>query len=194
MGSSRTFLTAFDHRAGRISESSHAQLNGGCNHVSESRWDCRGRGTLSLNTTGDLALRWEVARDRRLGRHEFSYIVLTQTRSSMRAFRFPVGGSSYSPGRLCSSCPSDFFTSTAGILLDYSAVRHSQRRTRGTTDEEPALSSAGPPGPVESVLPCFISPLLRSDPRLQQRALRFTSSHGKCQCSGPLPFCLLLSA
>jgi hypothetical protein len=57
-----------------------------------------GEEIVAGNTTGDLALRWEVARDRRLGRQIPINFVESKTRSRERASGFPSGETRMVPG------------------------------------------------------------------------------------------------
>lgn len=145
------------------------------------------------NTTGDLALRWEVARDRRLGRHIPINFVDSTTRSRERASGFPSGETHMVPGA-CVPRGLEFLHihSCYPVGLQCHEAQPVKEQSARPTRNRPSARRAFL---VRWSQFFHVSSLLvRSDPRLQQaRSVTSLVTVNDTYNSGPLGSALLLS-
>ena len=118
-----------------------------------------------MNGTGDLTLRWEVARVALRTPDQLCNClgpVLSPAR--MRGIELLIGGKRNHPRRLCSSRQRRVFRHLLRLIPSWSLVPYgtASGKPASTTDQNPALESAGLYGPVESgypMLPSFLGKL-----------------------------------
>lgn len=111
--------------------------------------------SIRINGTGDLALWWEVARVRRLGRRNcYNNVAARKTRARPGHASFQSWETSSIPRRLCSSRRGGYSGRAGcypvGLWCRYGTASGDPA---STTDEKPALASAGLTNQVESRRP-----------------------------------------
>ena len=147
-----------------VSEEVRRTFSRTSNPLSAARTKLEGVFTNSQNGTGDLALWWEVARNRRLGRRNCNHVVAARkTRANLGHANFQSWETSSIPGACVPRAAADSPVVQADIRLVCGALTAQPVEIRASaTDEKPALASAGLTNQVESLRPYPPSSLMKS--------------------------------